>query len=181
MARPGSFLGMKFERADMNARKLWVLLGLLALCLGAALPLFAQADAAASPKGAFPEAWGALKGSDGLEVRDELNRPVSRARVEGEVRAGALAMLRQGASFAKAGALRALLDTLERADLLRDVLRSSRARARGENFAALLAREVRAAAPGFLASVPVPSCARLISSRSLSPASRIPPPTPLRC
>ena len=181
MARPGSFLGMKFERAETNARKLWVLLGLLALCLAAALPLFAAPFGAAPQRGGFSAEWGALKGSEGLEVRDEFNRPVSRAHVESEVRAGAVAMLRQGASFAKASALRTLLDVLERGDLMREALRCARGAARGEKFAAFLAREVRASAAHPLSPRPAHASARLICTRSLAPASRLTSAVPLRC
>ena len=182
MARLGLFLGMKLARAETNARKLWVLLGLLALCFAAALPLFADTGGAASPEGAgFETVLGALKGSEGLEVRDEINRPVSRARVERDVRAGAVAMLRQGASYSRESALRALLDSLERLDLMRDAVRPAGRTPRGEEFTAFLAREVKAYLARLTAPASVPSSGRTFFPQSFSHLSRLTLAIPLRC
>lgn len=190
MARPGSFLRMKNSRAETNAGKLWILLGLLAFCLAAAVPLFAASMGSPSPEGGRSpllegtpavSVWAALKGGSGMEVRDELNRPVSRARVEREVRGGAVALLRQSSSFAKFSALLALLEVLERSDLLADALRPEGRTSRPGEAAALRAKQEKARPQARQAQEDEPASPRLISTASLPIASHRGLALPLLC
>ncbi|MFA6093637.1 MAG: hypothetical protein WCU88_10725 [Elusimicrobiota bacterium] len=130
-----------------NAQRLWPLAGLLALCLLAALPLFAHADP-----------WTALSAAGGLDVRDASNRPVSRESVEQQVRAGSRELLRQAAGRDRMQAR--LLDFFERTGLLSSTLRTQRSeRGQAEHQpAAAPLREPRlqtAGSPGLSPPMPI--------------------------
>lgn len=62
-------------RERRNAKRIWVLAGLLTLCLAAALPIFAAEGTSAADE------WAALTAAEGLDVRDSQNRSVSRVAV----------------------------------------------------------------------------------------------------
>ncbi|MBI5245114.1 MAG: hypothetical protein HY922_15740 [Elusimicrobia bacterium] len=169
---------MKNSRAETNAGKLLVLLGLLAFCLAAAAPLFAAPKEA---PGDGASLWAALQGGSGLEVRDELNRPVSRGRIEREVRSGAVAMLRQSSSYAGLSALLALLEVLERSDLLCDALRPAGLPARPAESAALRAKQEKARLQARQAQEDAPAQTPRISSASLPISSHRALALPLLC
>lgn len=62
-------------RERRSAKRIWVLAGLLTLCLAAALPIFAAEETSAADE------WAALTAAEGLDVRDSRNRSVSRPAV----------------------------------------------------------------------------------------------------
>lgn len=168
---------MKDLRAEMNAaqppreggvarrsffRKLAAALLLLGLCLAAALPVFA-------------DPWTALQAGPGLDVRDELNQPVSRSALERRVREGALAVLRQGARSV-------LLDLLDRSGLLDEALRGEAPRGPACSASPCVLRGDKARALKVLTVEAAPaSRARPISEPQQSDASHRLTPVPLRC
>lgn len=97
--------------------KPWAAMGLLALCLAAALPLFASEPQAAG------DAWRALSAGPGIEVRDAFNRAVSRPALEREIKAGSFEILAQAAAFASLPKSRLVLELLERSAWLASTLR----------------------------------------------------------
>lgn len=163
---------MKNMAAEKNAGKLWVLLGLLAFCLMAALPLFAETGAQLAP----------VSDEDGIELRDMYNRPVSRAALGREFRAGQRALLREASLSSRAAGR--LLDLLERGGLLDSALRAPRAADPVRDASAALSpsREprVQAAAPPAPTLLPVRAeRAEPSLSAFRSPDSRL--SLPLRC
>ncbi|MFA6030608.1 MAG: hypothetical protein WC969_12195 [Elusimicrobiota bacterium] len=159
---------MKNMDAEKNAGKLWVLLGLLAFCLIAALPLFASPVAEAA--------------DDGIELRDMYNRPVSRAALGREFRAGQRALLREASLSSRAEGR--LLDLLERGGVLDSALRVPHTPAPARDASSALAplREprVQAVVPPAPTVLPV-RAARAEPSLSAfrSPDARL--SLPLRC
>jgi hypothetical protein len=176
---------MKNTRAEMNAaqppreggvaRRRFLLrvsaaLLLLAFCAVAALPLFAA------------DAWTTLDAGQGLDVRDERNQPVSRAEVESRVRAGSVALLRQASATERLGALGALLELLERGNLLCPVLRGGSASPRLREASSCVLREskARAVKAPTVHAAPVPGAAPVLDPQSQAASRRI-LLFPLRC
>ncbi|HAH08112.1 MAG TPA: hypothetical protein DCM05_16570 [Elusimicrobia bacterium] len=166
---------MKNLRAAMNAAqppreggvarrrfmvKLTAALLLLGLCLVAALPVFA-------------DPWTALQGGAGLDVRDDLNQPVSRAALERQVRDGSMAALRQGA-------LGVLLDLLDRSGLLSEALRGRAPRAPEEDSVCVLRESKAPLKVPTVQAVPVSPAPVLLESQSAGASRRL-LPVPLRC
>lgn len=125
-----------------------MLAGLLAFCFGAAVPLFAAPRPVILPDAPAAEAmkqvsrldaWRVVMHSDGIELRDYLNRPISRAKLQKEIRQGGQQVAREAARLSKVPGLGVLLAYLEELDIFASALRTGGAgKASSRSMSALL-------------------------------------------
>jgi hypothetical protein len=101
---------------------------MLAALLAFSLPVFSQAatqqEQRAMILAADMGAYSAAMQSDGLDLRDAQNRPISRAALQSGLRAGTQAARKEAESLSAVQGLAALLDYLDRDDLAADQLSS---------------------------------------------------------
>lgn len=121
MARPGSDFGAETmsgkRRTVSRTKKLLTLSGLLVFCFALALPLFAAQPESAMERASELGAWQAVMSPDGIELRDYLNRPISRDALQRELRAGGREVAHEAARLSEIPELSALLKFLDREDL----------------------------------------------------------------
>ena len=127
------------RRKSFNARRLLTLSGLMAFFVAFAFPLQAETGVSAMARASRLGAWRAVMGSDGIELRDYLNRPISRSDLRNELRAGAQEVRKEAAGLSEVPGLKALLAFLDREDLNTEALRTEGPPARSSASMAALA------------------------------------------
>ena len=130
---------MTKRREASSVKRLLTLLGLLAFCLAAALPLFAiETPRSAMRQASRLDAWRVVMLPDAIELRDYQNRLISRTALQRELRAGSREVAREAAGLSSMPGLKALLDYLDRSDLSASGLRDEIPRGRrGDEISAL--------------------------------------------
>ncbi|MFH2203764.1 MAG: hypothetical protein ABIJ96_11655 [Elusimicrobiota bacterium] len=111
----------------------------MAFCLAAALPLFAtESSRSAMRQVSRTDAWRVVMHTDGIELRDYRNRLISRRDLQREIRAGEQAVAHEAAGLSSMGGLKALLNYLDRSNLVAAALRGELPAAHGgEKISAL--------------------------------------------
>ncbi len=111
------------RRKVSKTRKLLTLTGLLVFCFALALPLFAESSRSAMERVSELGAWQAVMSPSGIELRDYLNRPISRDKLQRELRAGGREVAHEAARLSEVPELSVLLKFLDREDLNAAALR----------------------------------------------------------
>jgi len=138
------------RRKSSNAGRLLTLSGLMAFFVAFAFPLQAETGTSAMARASRLGAWRAVMSSDGIELRDYLNRPISKSELRKELRAGAQEVRKEAAGLSEVPGLKSLLAFLDRENLNAEALRTEGPPARNNTSAAALApgRSPKVAASG---------------------------------
>jgi hypothetical protein len=111
----------------------------MAFFVAFAFPLQAETGTSAMARASRLGAWRAVMSSDGIELRDYLNRPISKSELRKELRAGAQEVRKEAAGLSEVPGLKSLLAFLDREDLNAAALRTEGPPARNNASAAALA------------------------------------------